>query len=96
VNFASLNRFPHIIRGDYLEGGLTSGLMTKDLNLYVALLAELGMPSVLSAGPLAAFGLADSLGYRDEISNRVVDALGDIAGGIRLYNDEGDAAAAGA
>jgi len=96
VNFASLNRFPHIIRGDYLEGGLTSGLMIKDLNLYVALLAELGMPSVLSAGPLAAFGLADSLGYRDQISNRVVDALGDIAGGIRLYNDEGNAAAAGA
>jgi 3-hydroxyisobutyrate dehydrogenase len=96
VNFASLNRFPHIIRGDYLEGGLTSGLMTKDLNLYVALLAELGMPSVLSAGPLAAFGLASSLGYRDQISNRVVDALGDIAGGIRLYYDEGDASEAGA
>jgi hypothetical protein len=70
--------------------------MTKDLNLYVALLAELGMPSVLSAGPMAAFGLAASLGYRDEISNRVVDALGDIAGGIRLYHDEGDAHEAGA
>ncbi len=96
VNFASLNRFPHIIRGDYLEGGLTSALMIKDLNLYVALLAELGTPSVLSAGPLAAFGLADSLGYRDEISNRVVDALGDIAGGIRLHNDEGNAGKAGA
>jgi 3-hydroxyisobutyrate dehydrogenase len=96
VNFASLNRFPHIIRGDYLEGGLTSALMTKDLNLYVALLAELGLPSVLSAGPLAAFGLADSLGYRDQISNRVVDALGDLAGGIRLHDDEGNADEAGA
>jgi 3-hydroxyisobutyrate dehydrogenase len=84
VNFATLNRFPHIIRGDYLEGGLTSALMIKDVNLYVACLAELGVPSLLSAGPLAAFGLADSLGYRDQISNRVVDALGDLAGGVRL------------
>jgi 3-hydroxyisobutyrate dehydrogenase len=95
VNFASLNRFPHIIRGDYLEGGLTSALMIKDVNLYIACLAELGMPSLLSAGPLAAFGLADSLGYRDQISNRVVDALGDIAGGIRLHDDEGNAGKAG-
>jgi 3-hydroxyisobutyrate dehydrogenase len=84
VNFATLNRFPHIVRGDYLEGGLTSALMIKDINLYVACLAELGVPSLLSAGPLAAFGLADSLGYRDQISNRVVDAIGDLAGGVRL------------
>jgi 3-hydroxyisobutyrate dehydrogenase len=96
VNFATQNRFPHIIRGDYLEGGLTSALMTKDINLYVACLAELGVPSLLSAGPLAAFGLADSLGYRDQISNRVVDALGDIAGGIRLHDDERNAGEAGA
>jgi 3-hydroxyisobutyrate dehydrogenase len=86
LNFASLNRFPHIIRGDYLEGGLTTALMIKDINLYVALLADLGVPSLQSAGPLAAFGLADSLGYRDQISNRVVDALGDLADGLRLYD----------
>jgi 3-hydroxyisobutyrate dehydrogenase-like beta-hydroxyacid dehydrogenase len=86
VNFASLNRFPHIIRGDYLEGGLTSALMSKDIDLYVACLAELGVPSLQAAGPLAAFGLASSLGYRDQISNKVVDALGDLAGGIRLHD----------
>jgi 3-hydroxyisobutyrate dehydrogenase len=85
VNFATLNRFPHIIRGDYLEGGLTSALMTKDIDLYVACLADLGVPSLQAAGPLAAFGLANSLGYRDQISNKVVDALGDLAGGIRLH-----------
>jgi 3-hydroxyisobutyrate dehydrogenase len=85
VNFATVNRFPHIIRGDYLEGGLTSALMSKDIDLYVACLAELGVPSLQAAGPLAAFGLASSLGYRDQISNKVVDALGDLAGGIRLY-----------
>ena len=85
VNFATLNRFPHIIRGDYLEGGLTSALMTKDIALYVDCLHELGVPGLAATGPLAAFGLANSLGYRDQISNRVVDALGDVAGGIRLH-----------
>src|SRR6202140_819193 len=30
VNFATQNRFPKIVDGDYLEGGLTSKLMTKD------------------------------------------------------------------
>jgi 3-hydroxyisobutyrate dehydrogenase len=88
VNFATLNRFPHIINGDYLEGGLTSALMTKDITLYVDCLREIGVPSLQAAGPLAAFGLADSLGYGDQISNKVVDALGDVAGGVRLHNNQ--------
>jgi 3-hydroxyisobutyrate dehydrogenase len=87
VNFASLNRFPSIIRGDYLEGGLTGRLMMKDLLLYVALLRELGVPSLNAAGPVATFGLANELGYGDQISNRVVDALGDVAGGVRLHDE---------
>ena len=85
VTFASLNRFPSIIRGDYLEGGLTGRLMMKDLLLYVGLLRELGVPSLNAAGPVATFGLANELGYGDQISNRVVDALGDVAGGVRLH-----------
>ena len=85
VTFASLNRFPSIIRGDYLEGGLTGRLMMKDLLLYVGLLRELGVPSLNAAGPVATFGLANELGYADQISNRVVDALGDVAGGVRLH-----------
>lgn len=86
VNFASLNRFPNIVRGDYMEGGLTSALMTKDVALYVDRIGELGVPSLAASGPLAAFGLANSLGYRDQISNRVVDAIGDVAGGVRLHD----------
>jgi 3-hydroxyisobutyrate dehydrogenase len=86
VNFATLNRFPHIIQGDYLEGGLSSALMTKDIALYVDCLHELGVPGLAASGPLAAFGLANSLGYRDQISNKVVDALGDVAGGVRLHD----------
>ncbi|WP_102225230.1 NAD(P)-dependent oxidoreductase [Acidimangrovimonas sediminis] len=86
VNFASLNRFPKIVDGDYLEGGLTAKLMTKDVVLYSDLLHELGVASFNTAGPMASFGLATALGYGDVISNRVVDAIGDISGGIRLHD----------
>lgn len=84
VNFASLNRFPFIVDGDYLEGGLTSKLMTKDVVLYVDMVRELGVASLNAAGPAACFGLATALGYGDQISNRVVDAIGDVSGGVRL------------
>jgi 3-hydroxyisobutyrate dehydrogenase len=87
VSFASLNRFPRIVEGDYLEGGLTSRLMLKDVTLYLDMLRELGAPSLNVAGPLASFGLALSLGYGDVISNRVVDAIGDVAGGVRVNAD---------
>ena len=84
VNFATLNRFPRIVDGDYLEGGLTGKLMTKDVVLYVDLIRELGVVSLNAAGPMASFGLGTALGYGDLISNRVVDAIGDVSGGIRL------------
>ena len=89
VSYASTNRFPHIINGDYLEGGLTSALMTKDVVLYVDHVRELGVPCLNAAGPLATFGAAINLGYADQISNRVVDAIGDLAGGVRLHTGSG-------
>ena len=85
VNYATLNRFPKIVDGDYLEGGLTGKLMTKDVLLYIDRVRELGVASFNALGPLSAFGLATALGYGDQISNRVVDAIGDISGGVRLY-----------
>jgi 3-hydroxyisobutyrate dehydrogenase len=88
VNFATLNRFPRIVEGDYLEGGLTSNLMAKDLMLYLDLARELEMTSVEGPPVLAAFHLAAALGYGDEISNRVVDAIGDLAGGVRINDQE--------
>ncbi len=86
VNFATLNRFPKIIHGDYLTGGLTNALMTKDVVLYVDHLHELGVTSLNSSAPLASFGLANALGYADQISNRVVDAIGDVSGSVRLHD----------
>jgi len=92
VSYASTNRFPHIIKGDYLEGGLTSNLMTKDVVAYVDHVRELGVPCLNAAGPLASFGAAANLGYGELISNRVVDAIGDLAGGVRLYERASGAA----
>ena len=86
VNFATLNRFPRVVEGDYLEGGLTSDLMAKDVMLYLDLVRELGVTSLNGPPCLAAFHLAAALGYGDQISNRVVDALGDIAGGVRIHD----------
>jgi 3-hydroxyisobutyrate dehydrogenase-like beta-hydroxyacid dehydrogenase len=86
VNFATLNRFPKIITGDYLKGGLTNTLMMKDVVLYTELLSELGVAGLNAPAPLAAFGLARQLGYADQISNTVVDAIGDVSGGVRLHD----------
>jgi len=86
VNFATINRFPKIVHGDYLKGGLTNKLMMKDVVLYTDLISQLGVASLNASGPLASFGLASALGYGDEISNTVVDAIGDVSGGIRLQD----------
>ena len=86
VNFATLNRFPRIVDGDYLEGGLTSNLMAKDVQLYLDLARQLEVTSLAGPSCLGAFHLAAALGYGDQISNRVVDALGDLSGGVRLQD----------
>ena len=88
VSFASLNRFPHIIKGDYLEGGLTGRLMAKDVRLYLTLAEDLGVATLVGPGTLTAFQVSNALGYGDMISNRVVDALGDLAGGVRVADQQ--------
>jgi len=88
VSFASLNRFPHIIKGNYLEGGLTGRLMAKDVRLYLDLAGDLGVVTLTGPGTLTAFEVSSALGYGDLISNRVVDALGDLAGGVRVSEQE--------
>ena len=87
ASYASAKRFRKIIRGDYMKGGLSNTLMMKDVTLYAQLVGQLGMASLNAAGPTASFGLAIALGYADQISNTVVDAIGDISGGVRLHGD---------
>ena len=59
--------------------------MAKDVLLYLDQVARLGVPSITGPACLAAFEISNSLGYGDQISNRVVDALGDLAGGVRVH-----------
>ena len=66
--------------------------MAKDMRLYLELLQQLGVTSFTGTACLGAFDLAGALGYGKQISNRVVDAIGDVAGGVRLqgYERTGD------
>jgi 3-hydroxyisobutyrate dehydrogenase len=88
VNFATLNRFPSIVKGDYLEGGLTGRLMAKDLRLCLDHLARIGSPTFIGPACLAAFEVTNAGGYGDVISNHIVDGLGDLAGGVRLQDGD--------
>ena len=62
--------------------------MAKDVRLYLALAEELGVTTLVGPGTLTAFRVSNALGYGDMISNRVVDALGDLAGGVRVTDQE--------
>jgi 3-hydroxyisobutyrate dehydrogenase len=88
INWATRERFPHIIEGDYLKGGLSIDLMLKDIDLYLAAARDHQAPAVVGPATYASFQLASSLGYGDEISNHVVDALGDLAGGVRVSDGD--------
>jgi 3-hydroxyisobutyrate dehydrogenase len=63
--------------------------MAKDVRLYLALAEDLGVATLVGPGTLTAFQVSNALGYGDMISNRVVDAFGDLAGGIRVAEQEG-------
>ena len=58
--------------------------MAKDVRLYLALADDLGVATLIGPGTLTAFQVSNALGYADMISNRIVDAFGDLAGGVRV------------
>lgn len=70
------------------KAGLDLDAVLKHVVAYVDHVRELGVPSLNASGPLATFGTAASLGYGELISSRVVDAIGDLAGGVRLYGGD--------
>jgi 3-hydroxyisobutyrate dehydrogenase-like beta-hydroxyacid dehydrogenase len=83
-NFATEVRFPKILDGDYQDGALSSELMVKDLDVYAALAASVGAPATLAPAARAVYELALAQGLGGQGANRVVDVVGDLAGGIRL------------
>ena len=84
-NFATEVRFPKIVEGDYMEGSLSVSLMVKDLDVYAALAASAGAPASLAPAARAVYELALQDGHGGQSANRVVDSVGDRAGGIRLH-----------
>lgn len=86
ANWATENRFPSIVEGDYLEGGLSNELMAKDLALYLDLARDRRAPALMGATCLSLFDMAIACGYSGRVSNTVVDALGDLAGGVRIQS----------
>jgi 3-hydroxyisobutyrate dehydrogenase-like beta-hydroxyacid dehydrogenase len=84
ANWATEHRFPRIVRGDYIEGGLSNALMVKDLDLYLGLAGEHRVPALLGSACRSVFTIAMARGYADRVSNTVVDVLGDLAGGVRV------------
>jgi len=83
-NWASQNRFPRILEGDYIEGGLSNALMAKDLDIYLSLADAHDVPAQLGSACRGAFTVAMATGYRDRVSNTVVDVIGDLSGGVRV------------
>lgn len=89
-NWATEHRFPRVVQGDYLEGGLSNALMAKDLDLYLGLAARLRVPTLLGGACRDVFAVAMARGYEDRVSNTVVDVLGDLAGGVRVQRPDAD------
>lgn len=87
-NFATEVRFPRLLDGDYQDGALSTVLMIKDLDVYAALAAAVGASASLAAPARAVYELALERGLGDQGANRVVDVVGDLAGGIRLRRSQ--------
>ncbi len=83
-NFATEVRFERIIAGDYQEGALKTNLMAKDLGVYMGLVEEQGAPSFLAEPVLRLYELTAEKGHGDSPANRLVDVVGDMAGGVRM------------
>lgn len=83
-NWATENRFPRILNGDYIEGGLDHFLMAKDIDLYNKLTKSVETPNILGHSVASVFELAIGMGRGGQVSNRIVDVLGDLAGGVRV------------
>jgi len=88
-SFATEVRFAAILQGDYQEGALRADLMAKDLDVYLQLVAQEKTPTFLAAPSLGVYELAIEHGHGASPANRVVDVLGDMAGGIRMQRDDG-------
>ena len=76
ASWASANRFPKIVAGDEMAGGLSVVLMAKDVDVFLRLAAEAGTPTEIAEAAVAAYREAIDAGYGDQVANAVVTAQG--------------------
>lgn len=82
ASWASANRFPRIVAGEEMTGGLSVALMAKDVDVFLRLAEEAGTPTEVAEACVAIYRRAVEAGYGDEVANAVVTAMG---GGIPLH-----------
>jgi 3-hydroxyisobutyrate dehydrogenase len=82
ASWASTNRFPRIVAGEEMAGGLSVALMAKDVDVFLRLAEEAGVPTVIAAHCADLYRRAIDEGYGDEVANAIVTALGD---GVPLH-----------
>ncbi|MGI9186765.1 MAG: NAD(P)-dependent oxidoreductase [Gaiellales bacterium] len=77
ASWASANRFPKIVAGDDMPGGLSVDLMAKDVDVFLRLAAETGTPTQIAEACVATYRAAIDAGYGDQIANAIVAAMND-------------------
>jgi len=75
ASWASANRFPKIVAGADMPGGLSVELMAKDVDVFLRLAAEAGTPTQIAEACVATYRAAIEAGYGDQIANTVVAAM---------------------
>jgi len=81
ASWASANRFPKIVAGEEMAGGLSVALMAKDVDVFLRLAEEAGTPRSIAEACVATYRAAIDAGYGDEVANAIVTAM---AGGKPL------------
>ncbi len=87
-NWATEVRFERIIAGDYQEGALKTDLMVKDLGVYLGLVEAQDAPTFLAQPTMGVYELAVKEGHGASPANRIVDVVGDLAGGVRMQDPD--------
>ncbi len=75
ASWASANRFPKIVAGEGMAGGLSVALMAKDVEVFLRLAEEAGTPRGIAEACVAAYRAAIDAGYGDEVANTIVAAM---------------------
>lgn len=86
-SYATEERFPRMIKGDYMDGGLSFYLMIKDLEIFRACAQSQDVPLIMGDITTTMYRMGVGTGIGNLVQTHIVDIIGDLCGGIRLYDD---------